>query len=255
MLRFASHIYKALSPAQVAAARDAAANLPLPFYTLPVGAVLFRVDRLGAHASTADNPRFYAFYRDRAACAASPWVDRCRHGNGRTCRFTRVRTARPLKLLLVPYKTLALDDVDDADRTLAAQLTTLARATYGPNDQDALRGALGAVDELVLQQASNAAALPDWTLADFMCHAGFDGFARFVNGTAGATHCYDEVALCDPDVTAEQSVEFGPDAPAVYSLDEVIRAVHAGDGPHARSGHRRAKKKTRACAAGAVGSA
>jgi len=160
---------------------------------LKKGTMFFRVET--KEKRKYDNPKFYSYFRD-GRCDEKIWAKRC----DRYCRFLRVVARRDLKLINVPYKSIMwAEDVTEDDVKLAKTFVKLAKRVYKGN-KDKIECVKKAVTDLILLKEGRfdcSELLNDWTLANLICKAGFDGMVRFVEGDI--PNCYDEVAICFPE--------------------------------------------------------
>jgi hypothetical protein len=172
------------------------------FYTLPQGRLLRRIKN---GRNDTDN-KFFSFWVDWSGGVdkcRSAYTDRC--GYDKSCVEETYIVTRPIELLVVPYKSISMDDVSEYDTRLGAYLKD---AAAGMTRKVALFES--AVNELVLQQTVKSTVNLDHVLLEGCCALGMSGFVRLVTPHDGRTvresvekadmHCYDEVAVCESTV-------------------------------------------------------
>jgi len=180
-------------------------------YTITKSTVLYRIE--GNILKGADNPKFYAYFRDQSACTKTHWASTRCESNG-YCKLIAARPKRDINLLIVPYKTVSFDYVDENDLELGAKLMQLARGVYTEGSDD-LKCTIRSINNLILQTANTYVCKdpkdinPDYALIRLLCRAGIDGWIRTANGDpyTSPTHCLDEVAICDPDTKLKIEME------------------------------------------------
>ena len=183
----------------------------MDIYTITKDTVLYRIE--GSILKGADNPKFYAYFRDPSACAKTHWASTRCEPNG-YCKLIAACPKRDINLLIVPYKTVSFDYVDENDNKLGAKLKRLARYVYNKGSDD-LKCAMFSINTLILQTKTKYKCKdpkdinPDYGLIRLLCRAGIDGWIRTADGDpyTSLTTCLDEVAICDPDTKLKIEME------------------------------------------------